>query len=129
MARKRKSQIAGQWSVHLVEMQECPAYRTLTLSAHRALARIEIELRHHGGEDNGQLPVTFEDFAEYGIHRNSIGPALAVLEALGFVVITEHGTMAKAAEYRRSNKFRLTTYPELTGVGPEGCRWRRFKTL
>jgi hypothetical protein len=29
------------------------------------LSRIELELCYHGGNDNGQLPVTFEDFVEY----------------------------------------------------------------
>jgi hypothetical protein len=104
-ARRRKSSISGQFTVRLVEMQESPAYRALSLSGHRALSRIEIELRHHGGEDNGQLPVTFDDFAEYGMNRHSISPALAELEALGFIKITERGRMAKAAEYRRPNNF------------------------
>jgi hypothetical protein len=30
------------------------------------ISRIEIELAHHGGNDNGQLPVTTDDFVEYG---------------------------------------------------------------
>jgi hypothetical protein len=129
MAKQRRSRIATQFTYRLVELQESPAYRVLSLSGHRALSRIEIELRHHGGRDNGALPVTFDDFEAYGISRHSIGPALAELEALGLIVITEHGVMAKAAEYRRTNKFRLTTSPELEGVGPHGCYWRRFKTL
>jgi hypothetical protein len=28
---------------------------------------LEIELAHHGGNDNGRLPVTYEDFIEYGM--------------------------------------------------------------
>jgi hypothetical protein len=126
---KRRTKIGAWFSPRLVEMLESPAYRVLSLSAHRALSRIEIELRHHAGNDNGRLPVTFDDFEEYGLNRHAIRPALAELEILGFITITERGTMAKAAEYRRSNRFRLTTLPELEGVGPEGCRWRRFKTL
>jgi hypothetical protein len=88
-------------------MLESPAYRILGLSAHRALSRIEVELAHHGGQDNGKLPVTFDDFVVYGIRRQSIGPALDELEALGFLKITEHGRMRRAAEYRRPNKFLL----------------------
>jgi hypothetical protein len=61
--------------------------------------------------------------------RGTIGPALAEAEALGFFEITEHGKMTRAAEYRRPNLFLLTTRPELEGVGPERCRWRRFKSL
>jgi hypothetical protein len=79
---KRRNKITGQWAARSIEMLESPAYRILGLSAHRALSRIEVELAHHGGQDNGKLPVTFDDFVEYGIRRQSIGPALDELEAL-----------------------------------------------
>ena len=109
-------------------MLESPAYRILSLSAHRALSRIEIEFAHHGGHDNGKLPVTFDNFFEYGIRRSSIGPALDELEALGFIEITEHGKMARAAEYRRPNKFLLMSRPKQKGVEVIS-KWRRFKTV
>jgi hypothetical protein len=126
---KRKNRISGQFTARLVEMQESPAFRVLSLSALRALSRIEIELAHHGGADNGKLPVTFDDFERYGIHRHSIGPALDELEALGFIKITERGTKAIRAEYRRSNKFRLT-YRHADGFPGDGTHdWRRFKTI
>lgn len=111
------------------ELLESFAYRALSLSAHRALSRIEVEWCKHSGKDNGKLPVTFDDFVDYGVHRSAVGPALAELEALGFIEITERGKMAQAAEYRRPNKFRLRTREELEGVGVGGCQWRRFKTL
>jgi hypothetical protein len=57
-------------------MLESPAYRVLSLSAHRVISRIEIELAHHGGNDNGRLPVTKQDFIDYGIHHNSVAPAI-----------------------------------------------------
>ncbi len=124
---KRNNAISGQFAARLIEMMESPAYRVLSLSAHRALSRIEIEWAHHGGQDNGKLPVTFDDFESYGIRRHSIGPALAELEALGFIVITERGKMARAAEYRRPNKFLLTSRAERKGADPL-YRWRQFKT-
>ena len=126
---KRRNAITGQWAARSIEMLESPAYRTLSLSAHRALARIEIELAHHGGHDNGKLPVTFDDFVQYGVRRHSIGSSLDELETLGFIKITQHGKMAKGAEYRRPNLFLLATRPELEGVGPERCGWRRLQTL
>jgi hypothetical protein len=125
---KRKNAISGQFTVRLVEMLESPAFRVLSLSALRALSRIEIEFAHHSGCDNGKLRVTFNDFERYGIRRHSIGPALDELETLGFATITQHGKKAIRAEYRRPTLFLLTTRPELEGVGPERCRWRRFKT-
>jgi hypothetical protein len=124
----RKNKIGGQFAARLIEMMESPAYRVLSLSAHRVLSRIEIEWAHHGGQDNGQLPVTFDNFYAYGIRRSSIGPALAELETLGFIVITEHGKMCHAAEYRRPNKFLLTSRPSQKGADPLH-KWRRFKTI
>ena len=125
---RRRNSISEAWAARPIEMLESPAYRVLSLSAHRVLSRIEIEFAHHGGQDNGKLPVTFDDFARYGVRRHSIGPALLELEALGFIVITEHGVMAKAAEYRRSNRFLLTSRPKQKGVEIDG-RWRQFKTM
>jgi len=88
-------------------MLEAPAYRALSLSAHRVLARIEIELGHHGGKDNGKLPVTYNDFVDYGVERHAIGPAIRECVALGFLVVTEQG-YAGNADFRSPNKFRLT---------------------
>src|SRR5262249_33077131 len=64
MTIKRRNRINGQWSPRLIEMLEAPAYRALSLSAHRVISRIEIELSSHGGNDNGRLPVTKLDFME-----------------------------------------------------------------
>jgi hypothetical protein len=120
--------ITQGWAARPFEMLESPAYRALSLSAHRALSRIEIELAHHGGKDNGKLPVTFDDFASYGIPRAAIRPALGELEALGFIAITEHGKMARAAEYRRPNKFLLMSRPRQKGLELLD-KWKRFETL
>jgi hypothetical protein len=45
------------------------------------MSRIEIELAAHGGNDNGRLPVTTEQFVEYGMHRTSVAPAIREAEA------------------------------------------------
>lgn len=129
MKKHRRNTITGQWAARQIEMLESPAYRVLSLSAHRVLSRIEVELAHHGGNDNGKLPITFNDFVEYGVRRSSVGPSLIELETLGFIKITQKGKKAKAAEYRQPNQFLLTTRPELDGVGPTHCKWRRFRTV
>jgi hypothetical protein len=125
---KRHNKISGQFAARLIEMMESPAYRVLSLSAHRVLSRIEIEWAHHGGEDNGQLPVTFDDFERYGVNRHAIGPAIAELGALGFIVVTEKGKKALAADYRRPNKFLLTSRPTHKGADPLHS-WKRFRTI
>jgi hypothetical protein len=122
----RRNRIAGQWSHQTIEMLESPAYRVLSLAAHRILARIQIEKAHHGGRDNGRLPVTYDQFKDYGVHRHAIGPAIRELVALGFVEVTEKGS-AGNAEFRRPNKFRLTFHPHTSGANPTD-EWRRIKT-
>jgi len=92
MSRKhRATRIAGQFAPRLIEMMESPAYRSLTLAARRVLDRVEIELAHHGGHDNGGLPVTYDDFEHYGIHRHQIAPAIREAVALKFLEITKSG--------------------------------------
>src|SRR5262249_11055097 len=126
MAHKRQNRIAKQFSWRTIDMMESPAYQALSLTGHRILARVEIELAHHGGQDNGQLPVTFDQFAEYAINRHSIAPGLREVCALGFLEISEHGR-AGNAEWRRPNLFRLTYRP--VGNAKPTDEWQRIRTF
>lgn len=126
--RGRRFTISGQFSYRLVEMLESYAYRALSLSARRILDRIEIELCHHGGNDNGKLPVTFQNLVDYGIDRTCIFPAIQECIALGFLVVTEQG-FAGIGEHRSPNKFRLT-YRPADGIDGDGSHeWRLFGTF
>jgi hypothetical protein len=104
---RRRNRILGQFSARTIEMIESSTFQALSLSARRILDRIEIELAHHGGQDNGRLPVTFDQFVEFGLYRKAISPAIRELCALGFVEVTERGSAGNAA-WRRPNLFRLT---------------------
>ena len=104
---KRRNSIDGQFAAHTIEMIRSPAWSVLSLSARRVLDRIEIEHAYHGGNENGRLPVTYDDFECYGIHRHSIAAAIRETVALGFAEITERGR-AGNAEFRSPHKFRLT---------------------
>jgi hypothetical protein len=123
--RGRRTQIGGQFAPRLIEMLESWAYRVLSLSARRVLDRIEIELGHHGGNDNGRLPVTYIDFVSYGIERHAIGPAIREAVALGFLEVTERGC-AGNAEFRSPNLFRLTFRPVKGDVEYGSNEWRRI---
>jgi hypothetical protein len=124
---RRKSSFTGQWSGRLIEMLESPAFRALSLAAHRIIHRVEIELAHHGGKDNGRLPVTFDDFERYGIHRHSIAPGIREAVALGFLEITQKGR-AGNAEWRQPNLFRLTFRPAKGVYGSDGSHeWRKIR--
>ncbi len=101
------------------------AFRELSLSARRVLDRLEIEFADHGGTNNGKLPVTYDDFKVYGIHRHSVAPAIREAVALGFVEVTEPGR-AGNAEHRKPNLFRLTY--RHTDNGPPTHEWERIET-
>jgi hypothetical protein len=125
---RRGNRINAQFATRLIEMLESPAWRVLSLSARRVVERIEIELAHHGGNDNGKLPVTYGDFVEYGIDRDCIAPAIREAEALGFIKVTEHGRGGNA-DYARPNKFLLTfAYAKSNKYGPSHD-WRKVKTV
>lgn len=127
MAPRKRNQIDGQFSARLIEMLESPAYRVLSLTAHRVMDRIAIELAHHGGNDNGKLPVTYEQFMEYGIDRQAIAPAIRELEALGFIEITQRGRPS-AGEFRWPNLFRITWVNSLSSAAPTH-EWRLIKSI
>jgi hypothetical protein len=118
----RRTSIGGQFAPHTIDMLRSPAWRALSLSARRVLDRVEIELADHGGVDNGKLPVTYDDFGRYGIHRHAIGPAIREAVALGFLEITEAGR-AGNADYRKPNLFRLTY--RNTKIGPTD-EWQKI---
>lgn len=123
---QRKKTIVGQFAPRLTEMLESPAYRALSLSGHRVLARLEIELGHHAGHDNGKLPTTFDDFQTYGVHRQAIAPAIRELVALGFIEVIQAGR-AGNAEWRRPSLYRLTyRHQELTQPTDD---WRKITTI
>jgi len=124
--RNKHGRPGGQFAWRLIEMLESPAYRVLSLWAHKVLSRIEIELAHHGGRDNGNLPVTYDDFVHYGAHRYRIAPALHELVTMGFVEITKRGR-AGNAEFRQPHHFRLT-YRHTARDEPTD-EWRRIATM
>jgi hypothetical protein len=129
--RRKSLRISGQFAPRCIDMLESPAYRVLTLAAHRVLARVEIELAHHGGLQNGELPVTYDQFQAYGVPRRYIGPAIHELISFGFIEV-KRGRGGNA-EHRRPNRFRLTFRPvqAVRGadvIGPTDD-WKRFKTI
>src|SRR5271163_1494942 len=110
-------------------MIRSPAYRALSLSGHKILSRLEIELADHGGDkgrENGNLIVTYSNFEAYSMDRHAIGPAISEVVALGFVEVTEAGC-AGNENFRRPNKFRLT-YRHANGQNPTD-EWEAVPTI
>ncbi|MEW6438815.1 MAG: hypothetical protein AB1508_16780 [Pseudomonadota bacterium] len=123
--RGKKNAISGQFAPRPIEMLESPAYRVLSLAAHRVLSRIEIELAHHAGKDNGRLPVTYRDFQHYGISLRVIAPAIRELQALGFIEVTERGCGGNA-DFRQPSLYRLTYRHADNQAGDGTHEWRQI---
>jgi hypothetical protein len=127
-SKRRGNAISGQFIARLVEMHQSPAFRVLSLTAHRVLARIEIEHAAHGGKENGKLPCTYDHFNEYGVDRHAIAPAIRELVALGFVEVTRRGCGGNAS-YRQMSLYRLT-YRHVEGAPGDGTHeWREIKSM
>jgi hypothetical protein len=123
--KNKRPKIKGPYVIRTGRMLDSPAYRALSQTGHRILARIEIELCRHAGKDNGRLIVTYKDFKRYGIHHHAIGPGLRELEALGFIEIVQRG-LAGNADHRRPHMFRLTYQP--ADHEPATDEWQQIKT-
>jgi hypothetical protein len=125
--KKKHHKIGAPFVPHTFEMLRSPAWRVLSLTAHRILSRIEIEFGNHGGRDNGKLPVTFADLRNFGIpNRDDIARGIRELRALGIIELTRPGR-AGNGEFRAPNLFRLTYLPAY-GKAPTH-EWRQFETI
>lgn len=121
MPRSRQNRIDGQFIAHRVELLESAAWASLSLAARKVLDRLEIEMAHHGGKENGNLPCTYADFERHGIRRKSIAPAIGELETAGLLRVTYRGRGGNAT-FRQPSRYRLTY------VGSDATdEWRRFQ--
>jgi hypothetical protein len=105
--RQKHTTIDGPFVARTRAMLESPAYRVLSLSGHRVLARVEIEHLSHAGQENGRLPVTFNNFVDFGIDPHSVVPAIRECVALRFLEISRVGR-AGNGEFRQATLYRLT---------------------
>jgi hypothetical protein len=126
--RGRNASYSGQFAGRLREMLESPAFRVLSLAAHCVLARLEIELMCHGGNENGRLTVSYRQFEGYGVHKNGVAAAIRELEALGFIETAERGC-AGNANFGKSSQYRLTYRPAVGAPVDGSHEWRRIKTM
>jgi hypothetical protein len=110
-------------------MLESPAFRVLSRGAHQFLARLEIELAHHGGNENGRLPVTYQDLVRYGMSRNQIAAAMREAEALGFAECMRRGRGGNA-DSRSPSLWRITyLHDRNSRANPPTHEWKKIKTL
>jgi hypothetical protein len=90
------------------------------------ISRIEYEHLKHGGKDNGRLPVTYEDFAEFGLSTEAAVRGVLFAEGLGFISVTV-ATEIKS-NIRPPNLYSLGWLP-LCDMTPAARTWQKFKTV
>jgi hypothetical protein len=125
---KRPNKSQEQFGHYPIEMLESPAWSVLSRGAHQFLSLLAIELAHHGGKVGGGLPLTFEHCQEYGMHPDSIAPAMREVEALGFVDRVRQGRGGNAA-WRQSNLWRPTYLHARTRGYLPTHEWKKIKTI
>lgn len=112
----------GGWMAISRELLECPAYRSLSVNARKALDRLIIEHIAHGRTENGKLIVTHDQLYDYGVTFGSIADALEELA---------YKKLVKMVKGRAGNG---TAHPSVftltfdgTGDGaPATNEWKRF---
>jgi hypothetical protein len=119
----KKKWINGAYVPHRLDMLQSPAWRALGGAARAVLDRIEIERMKHSGQKNGDLIVTYNNFAEYGVRRSSIADAIREAVELGFVEITQRGR--RSAGGGNPAHYRLTFLPTPNAAPTD--EWRNIK--
>jgi hypothetical protein len=106
------------------EMLESTAWRALPTAARRIVERVLIEHMAHAGTQNGDLPVTYDDFVAHGTRRSSIKAAISIAERLGWVDVVIPGVRGHGVA-RRATTYGLTWLPRADWT-PASNRWRRI---
>jgi hypothetical protein len=88
------------------------AWRSMTIHEYRILDRLEIENMCKAGRENGNLAVSWRQFAEYGVNRKTIGPAIERLVKIGLLEIKQAGTAGHGPAH--CARYRLTYLPAKT---------------
>jgi hypothetical protein len=96
-----------------------PAWRSMSHNARRLIDRLMLEHTNHACLENGNLPVTYQQFVEYGLSRRLIPDAIEELEFLRLIEVTERG--GRLGEKKMPNRFRLTWLGTLDE--PPASKW------
>jgi len=111
---------------------ESIARRQLTLAEYQCLDVIAIELMRHGGKyaESGGIPIEYETFIKFGVHKDAVAPALRGLEALGFIRVTKRGRGGNAS-YRLTAEYCPTFLKARDHVNNEARptdEWREWES-
>jgi hypothetical protein len=107
------------------EMMESPAWAALPLASRRVIDRLMVEHMSHAGTENGNLKVSYDQFADFGLRRASLPEAIKVAVELGFIDIVSEGIVSYGAA-RRPAAYGLAWLHRADRT-PPSQRWKAFK--
>jgi hypothetical protein len=107
-------------------MKESPAWRSLTLHAHRVLDRLEVEWSLNWTlqytNTNGRLIVTHRDFIAAGVRKHDVKKALDEANEKGLIEVMERGRWNEGSN-RRASRYRLTYLPMADAPPTNEWQW------
>lgn len=105
------------------DMLASEAWRAMPLAARQVVERVVLEHMAHGGTQNGELQVTYDDFAKYGLSsRRATAQAIRIAAALGFLEVTLKGRRSYGGA-RLASRYGLTWLPRCDRT-PASNQWR-----
>lgn len=117
------------WMFVPLEMLKSFAWVAAPPEVKLAVVRLLQEHHEHGGHENGNLIVTYDQFERFGIQRRKIKWSLRAATALGFLDVVDNGGVY--GDIARSARYRLTFRPSVED-GQEQLpsnRWKRFRSV
>ncbi|GLQ78080.1 hypothetical protein GCM10007881_15960 [Mesorhizobium huakuii] len=121
MSRKRAWLTA--FVPHRLELLVSPPWQLAPVPLRRMLERLEIEHLRHGGQNNGQLYVSFGQFEAASISRRKIVSTQALGAELGLMETIR--SSEPVGDLRAPNAYRLTYVEAKGGVAPTD-EWKRI---
>jgi hypothetical protein len=127
LREKRNRPPQGEpWAWLSRELIESDAWRTALINTRKVVDRLMLEHMAHGGTENGNLVVTYDDFMQSGFTRRAtISAAIKDAHRRGLIDITRHGK-ASAGLDRWPSRYALGWLPHSDG-GAARNRWREHK--
>jgi len=125
---RRRMALSSPFVAHSHQLVESMAWRGLGRPGRKIINGLEAEHLRHGGQENGNLIVTYDHFEERGCRRRSIPGGLRDTERRGLVRAVRDGRDINTGK-RKPTIYRLTYLPwvdETRQMKEPTDEWKRF---
>ncbi|NBN63827.1 hypothetical protein [Pannonibacter tanglangensis] len=122
MAKKRSNSEA--FVMHRLSLLMSHAWQNRPVPVMRLLERLEIEHLRHGGQENGNLYVSYAQLQTSGLSRRTIRPAIDCGAALG-LLRAEADPDFHGGDLRQPNRYALLYLPVKNAKFPTD-EWRNL---